>query len=312
MSPPAGRMRSHTAPFVSVVIPVLNGKRTIRDCLVSLLRMEYPQEGREILVVDNGSTDGTEEIVRRFPVRYLWEGRRGLSYARNRGIEASKGEIVASLDADCVATTGWLRELVRGFDRDEVGVVVGEVVAYPPRTPAERYTAVRKPLWQTRSISYPGSPWFNLGNAAVSRKVFDRIGLLDPRFAGTACEDIDFGWRFFRDRGFGLSHCPKAVVFHRHRMTAGQLFKQYRGYGHGQAILWHKYPKELRWDWRLELKAHGDLLLTAWDFSRAAVRSKMRGGETAECSYFYLELVRKLGERIGFINGTFRRAPGFG
>lgn len=311
MSPHIGQMNSHAAPFVSVVIPVLNGERTVRDCLVSLLRTDYPPERREIIVVDS-STDGTAEIVRRFPVRYLWEGRRGISYARNRGIEASKGEIVASLDADCVATTGWLQELVRGFDREEVGVAVGEVVAYPPRTSAERYTALRKPLWQTRSISYPGSPWFNLGNAAVSRKVFDRIGLLDPRFAGSACEDIDFAWRFIRDRGFRLSHCPKAVVFHRHRMTAGQLFKQYRSYGHGQAILLRKYPKELRWDWRLELRAHGDLLLTAWAFSRAALRSRLRRAEATECSCFYLELVRKLGERIGFIDGTFRRAPDFG
>ena len=64
-------------PFTSVIVPALNEERTIGDCLVSLLKMDYPQERREILVVDNGSTDSTAEIVKSFPVRYLQEERGG-------------------------------------------------------------------------------------------------------------------------------------------------------------------------------------------------------------------------------------------
>ena len=161
-------------PFVSVIIPVLNGERTIRECLASLIKMDYPVERREILVVDNGSTDSTAEIVKSFPVRYLREERPGPSAARNKGIEAGKGEILAFTDADCVVTAGWLQELVRGFDSEKTGVVVGEVVAYPPQTPAERYMAMRKPLWQQRAISYPLSPWVGASNVAFRRKVFDQ------------------------------------------------------------------------------------------------------------------------------------------
>ncbi len=62
-------------PFVSVIVPVLNGERTIRECVVSLLKTDYPVERRDILVVDNGSTDRTAEIVKSFPVRYLREER---------------------------------------------------------------------------------------------------------------------------------------------------------------------------------------------------------------------------------------------
>jgi len=96
-------------PFVSVIVPVLNGERTIRECIVSLLNMDYPVERREILVVDNDSTDRTTDIIKNFPVRYLREERRGASHARNRGIEASKGAILAFTDADCAVTTRWLR-----------------------------------------------------------------------------------------------------------------------------------------------------------------------------------------------------------
>ena len=105
-------MTDHRLPFVSVIIPVLNGERTIRECLVSLLRVDYLPERGEILVVDNGSTDRTAEIINSFPVRYLGEERRGKSYARNRGIEASKGEILAFTDADCVVSIrGIFREI---------------------------------------------------------------------------------------------------------------------------------------------------------------------------------------------------------
>ena len=65
-------------PFISVIVPALNEEQNIRECLVSLLEADYPPERREILVVDNGSTDRTAEIVKSFPVRYLREERRGV------------------------------------------------------------------------------------------------------------------------------------------------------------------------------------------------------------------------------------------
>ena len=125
----------------ALVIPALNEEETIGDCLVSLRRMDYPPERREILVVDNGSTDRTAEIIKSFPVRYLWEERRGFSAARNKGVKASKGEILAFTDADCIVSRGWLRELAQAFEEESVGGVAGEIVTYPPKTPVERYVA---------------------------------------------------------------------------------------------------------------------------------------------------------------------------
>ncbi|MDA2916243.1 glycosyltransferase family 2 protein [Nitrospinae bacterium AH_259_B05_G02_I21] len=109
-----------------MIIPVLNGERTIRECLVSLLRVDYPPGRWEILVVDNGSADRTAEIVKSFPVRYLQEERRGVSHARNRAIEASKCEILAFTDPDCVVSTGWLHDLVQAFEEECVGGVGGD------------------------------------------------------------------------------------------------------------------------------------------------------------------------------------------
>ncbi|MDV2495302.1 MAG: glycosyltransferase [bacterium] len=303
-------MDKRMGPFVSIIIPVLNGERTIGDCLVSLLKMDYPSELREILVVDNGSTDRTAEIVKSFPVRYLQEERPGPSAARNKGIEASTGKILAFTDADCVVTTGWLQELVRGFDSEETGVVVGEMVPYPPQTPAERYTAMRKPRMYVHTSSHPNFPWFETGNVAFRRKVFDHIGLFDPQIL--TGEDVDISWRFFQNKNFKLVHRPKSVVFHRHRVTTWGLFKQYQGYGYGQAILSRKYRGKLSWDWRRELRAYGDISLAILALARAAILFMIKGRDATRFSYLCCDLACKLGARIGFIRGTLRRESEYG
>jgi glycosyltransferase involved in cell wall biosynthesis len=95
---------SEPEPFVAVVVPARNAERTLAGCLGSLLRADYPAARREILVVDNGSTDDdSARIVLKFPVSHLIEPRHGPSHARNRGILASRGEIVAFLSTRTVS-----------------------------------------------------------------------------------------------------------------------------------------------------------------------------------------------------------------
>src|ERR1700746_2164882 len=101
-SPGAVSMRSRrdrepsppsTQPLVSVVVPVRNGERTIEACVTSILGNDYAEGLREIVVVDNASTDRTADIVRRYPVKYVHAPTRGRSHARNRGIQSSEGRI---------------------------------------------------------------------------------------------------------------------------------------------------------------------------------------------------------------------------
>ena len=225
-------------------------------------------------------------------------------------MEASKGEILAFTDADCVVTTGWLRELVQGFDSEDVGVVVGETVSYPPKTPAERYRAMQKPRQHAHSLSYPDSPWFTGSNVAFRREVFDHIGLFDPQIL--TGEDVDISWRFFQNKNFKLVYRPKSVVFHRHRVTTWGPFKQYQGYGYGQAILSRKYWGKLSWDWRRELRAYGDISRAILALARAAILFMIKGRDATRFSYLYCDLACKLGARIGFIRGMLRRVSEYG
>ena len=286
-------------PFVSVIIPVLNGEQIIKECLASLLRMDYPPYRREILVVDNGSTDRTAEIVKTYPVRYLYEDRRGASHARNRGIEASKGAILAFTDADCLVTTRWLRELVHGFDEDVVGGVEGEIVAYPSLTPIEQYHARIGSHSRPIRLASPLFPMVPAGNVAFRREVFDRIGLFDARLV--ACEDIDYTWRFTEGTRLHLRYNSKAVVFHRHDSTIRGFFLKYMKYGRGYANLRAKYPAKLPWGWRKEARAWCAVAELAWKATRAVVRYGLRVGTKLDVYDAYLTFLRKLFVRLGFL-----------
>lgn len=292
-------------PFVSIIVPALNEERSIKECLVSLMSLEYPPEKREILVVDNGSTDGTAEIVRSFPVEYLQESRKGPPAARNRGVGASKGELIAFTDADCIASRGWLRELVRAFDSEEVGAVAGEVVAYPGKTPAEWYAAKVRHLSPQKYLARPLLPFAAFANLAFRRDVFDRIGRLDEELPWG--ESTDYCTRFFRESGLKLQYAPKALIFHRHRSTAREFLRQQVRYGRGHAMLYIKYRHEIPWGWPQSVQVYKDLMRSGLALTKSGL-SHLFHGDSKEHLYFcYFEFLKKLAERIGFASESLRR-----
>jgi glycosyltransferase involved in cell wall biosynthesis len=293
-------MSAAEPPLISVVIPVLNGGRTIADCLASVVCNDYPVHRREILVVDNGSTDDTAQIIERFPVRYLRAVKRGAARARNAGIEASSGEIVAFVDVDCVASTAWLREVANGFADTTVGGVAGEILPFPPSTAAERHAARIRHLSPERYLRRPVFPFAVTANLAFRRKVFDTVGLMDPR-SPRGGESTDFCTRFFRSTGLELRFAPRAVVFHRHRSNTRELLRQHWSYGRGHAFLYIKYRDEVPWGWPQTVRVYRDLLATASGFGAQAM--SYLGGRTdrTELEFAWFELLRKVALRAGFV-----------
>ncbi len=286
-------------PLVSVVIPVLNGEATIGACLSALVKSDYPKERFEVFLVDNGSIDRTLEIAKQHPVTVLTEPRRGPAQARNRGIEASRGDVLALIDADCLATTGWIRELVKPFVSDDVGAVAGEIVPFPPRTPAERHAARIRHLAPERYLTRSTFRFAVAANLAVRRDVFRRVGLFDPR-SPRGGESTDFCTRFFRQTDLRLELASRAVVFHRHRQSARGLFVQHWGYGRGHAFLYCKYRDELPWGWEQTRQVYTDLFRTAGHLTRSSVRYVAGTNGRDDLEFWYFEFLRKLGIRLGF------------
>jgi glycosyltransferase involved in cell wall biosynthesis len=263
-------------PFVSIIVPVYNGSRTIDALLSSLLALDYLADRHEILIVDNKSTDDTRERIRRYPVTLLEEAEIQSGFAaRNRGIEAAKGEILAFTDADCVVEPTWLKRLLADHENPRWGGFAGNIVTYPPANLIEQYCAhvrmfdlslLQQPLFQAYSmgerlcnripaldyhshILLPGnllSP--PTANVAYRRIVFEKIGSFDQRM--TSGGDLDLAWRLQTQTDWQIAIMPDAIVYHRHRTNLCRLVSTYRHRAAGHAILALKYsddPERIAW-----------------------------------------------------------------
>src|SRR3989338_9183592 len=126
-------------PKISVIVPVYNAHKTLPLCLDSLMALDFPKEDREIIVVDNNSTDGSKEIIRQYPVHYLFEAKKGRASARNRGVRSAGADLIAFIDADCIASRDWLKILFEAIQQGDAAICGGEIIAYKQETIFERY-----------------------------------------------------------------------------------------------------------------------------------------------------------------------------
>jgi cellulose synthase/poly-beta-1,6-N-acetylglucosamine synthase-like glycosyltransferase len=258
-------------PSVSVVVPVRNGDSTIGDCIDAILATDYPADRREILIVDNASTDGTADQIRSRPVRYLDEPRPGVSNARNRGIAESTGEILAFVDSDCMVEPHWLTELVRPFEDREVGAVAGDLQHAPATTAAQRQAARLLGNWQR--FAFNSNPAYPItANAAYRRDVLERIGPFDPQMI--RAQDVELGLRFQERSGLRLAYAERATACHRNRSTQLGFFRQQLGWAYGCGLVGAKFeamggdpvkPPQIR---EVARTAHG-LGIVVWARRRA-------------------------------------------
>jgi glycosyltransferase involved in cell wall biosynthesis len=225
-------------PRVSVVVCSYNGGRTIRDCLEGLLELEYPDF--EVLVVDDGSTDATSAVASEYGCRVISTPNRGLSSARNTGLEAATGEIVAYIDDDARPDPHWLEYVASTFlETSHVAVggpniapegdgLVAECVANAPGGP------VHVLLSDSEAEHIPGC------NMAFRRVALQEIGGFDPQYR-VAGDDVDVCWRL-RERGWTLGFSPVAVVWHHRRNSVRAYWRQQVGYGRAEAMLEREWP----------------------------------------------------------------------
>ncbi len=230
---------------VSIVIPVLNGAETIHDMLTALFNQAGAPQDKEVIVVDNGSTDGTRDIVKHFDVTLLEETKRGVSAARNRGLAYANGDVYINIDADTLPTRYWLRELIAPFSDPEVILAGGKVVSFKPETAAERYIENSGLYAPENSATNPVLPFVVGMNLAVRRKAALAINGWNEDLLRS--DDIDFSYRLTQRFATHIRYQPSALIFHRNRRTDDGLKKQALGYGYGAAIMYKRYPEELKW-----------------------------------------------------------------
>lgn len=245
-------------PPVSIVVCTYNGGRTLAQCLESLFRLDYPNY--EVIVVDDGSTDDTRKIVERFSrVKALHQPNRGLSSARNAGLQAASGEIVAYTDSDCFADPDWLSLLVAQLERTGAAAVGG-----PNLTPEDGWLAACV-------AAAPGQPTHVLEsdqvaehipgcNMAFRREALVGINGFDPLYR-KAGDDVDVCWRL-QHAGHWITFAPGAFVWHHRRQGPRSFLRQQAGYGEAEALLRFHHPERFneRGDGKWRGSLYGDSL----------------------------------------------------
>ncbi|MCW5558253.1 MAG: glycosyltransferase [Verrucomicrobiae bacterium] len=237
----APRFPLPSAPRVSVVIASYNGAATLRTCLQSLEHLHYPDY--EVILVDDGSTDATRQIVEEFPsVRYFRHAvNQGLSVARNTGIAAASGEIIAFTDSDCRADEDWLYYLIGDLLNSRFAGIGGHNFLPPDDAPTAACVMVSPGgpahvmLTDRIAEHIPGC------NMAFYKWALESIGGFDPIYR-TAGDDVDICWRL-QQRNYPIGFSAAGFVWHYRRNTVGAYLRQQAGYGAAEALLERRHPE---------------------------------------------------------------------
>ena len=227
-------------PSVTVIVCTYNGSATIKECIEGILKLDYPNF--DVIVVNDGSKDNTAEIVQQYPVKLINTSNRGLSSARNTGMNNSGSEIIAYIDDDAWPDPQWLNYLTYAHTHSEHACIGGPNIA--PYDEGFISTCV---------ANAPGGPVHVLltdeiaehvpgCNMSFRRETLLKIGGFDPVFR-TAGDDVDVCWRI-QESGNTISFHPSAVVWHRRRNSFKAYWKQQKGYGNAEALLESKWPEK--------------------------------------------------------------------
>jgi cellulose synthase/poly-beta-1,6-N-acetylglucosamine synthase-like glycosyltransferase len=246
--------------IASVVVPVYNGGAHIADCIESLLNQDFPRKQYEVIIVNNRSTDDTAEIVKRYPVAALFEGKRGPAAARNTGIRASSSHFVAFTDADCIPQPDWLSQIVLAMEQGATGAG-GSIVSYYGEDRISRY--IDEIVFRQRyNITQKNPPHITTANACYVRSVLFKIGLFDESFPYAAGEDRDLGERLSL-AGSHFVFVPTAIVRHKHPQTLEGFYNQRFRHAAGQFYSDLKMSNRLSmWDMLSRLDTSKPISLT--------------------------------------------------
>ncbi|MHA1791998.1 MAG: glycosyltransferase [Promethearchaeota archaeon] len=228
----------------SIVIPVYNAKRTIRKCVDSLLGLKGEIK-HEIILVDDGSNDGTREILKEYAkehpdLKIITQSNNGPASARNNGIKNSKNDIIVFTDSDCEVPKDFLEKYARYFNMNKISIIGGKVKPVSKDNAFERFEDFRKiKLYGTKMKKVEMLPSCNL---AIKREVFDKIGLFDETFKRASSEDYDLCYRA-RKSGFEILFVPDIFVYHHHPQNLKGVLK--RGFIHAKEAIKLKKKHEV-------------------------------------------------------------------
>lgn len=242
----------------SVVIPAYNAAHAIGATLDALGNQSVDRHRYEVVVVEDGSTDATAELVRRrlaLPsdgsraadrVRLIPQPHAGAAAARNTGARYARGRVLLFLDADCCPAADWIERMVAPLDQPCVAGVSGQVRTHQqrlvPRFIQFEYDERYERVGRQAELDFVTS-----ATAAYRREVFERVGGFDTDMLGA--EDVDLSFRLV-EAGYRLAYTPEAVVYHRHPANWWAYVRRKFWYAYWRTTVYVRHPAKVARDSR--------------------------------------------------------------
>lgn len=247
-------MRIKNYPYVSIVVCIYNGEKTLKSAINSLLNQDYPKDKYEVILVNDGSVDNSEQICKdfieefknaKFKLTYVFQKNSGLSSARNTGVYLSKGDFIAFIDQDAVADEKWISEIVNSFGDDKsIGVVGGKIELLNKESWFATFIHwihyYKEDKNRNEIIPIIGT------NMAYRKEVFNKVGGFFEQFKSRGDEHsfIDFKVLTCFKQNIAWS----AVAYHEYPRRLSQWFRERFFNGHEYALV-HYISKNYKKDY---------------------------------------------------------------
>lgn len=225
--------------MISIIIPAYNAEKTLGMAIGSIYKNNF--KDFEVIVVDDGSTDNTSELVKNYPLRYIrLEKNMGAAFARNRGVELARGDILLFFDADVEAEEGLLQNIDEQFKSSAYDVISGAFAKEP------KIDNIFLLFISTLSNYNFSKADFALSThlVAIRKKAFNQLRGFNEKFKGATVEDFDFYQRLIAD-GYKCKLDMRMEVYHNHKFTFYTFFRRMFRFGLLKTPLileYNKYP----------------------------------------------------------------------
>ncbi len=227
----------------SIIIPTYNRPEQLKACLEAISGLNYPHDRFEVIVVDDGSSASLEPLVapfrNRLDIKLFTQKNAGPASARNLGAINAKGEYLAFIDDDCIASPNWLKVLADTLTENPACLVGGHTInALTGNTFSTSSQTLVNYLYTYYNARVDQSRFFTSNNMALSATLFEKIGGFDVTTLRATAEDRELCDRWLH-QGYEMNYKPNSVVYHSHFLDFRSFLKQHFNYGRG-AFYYHQ------------------------------------------------------------------------